>query len=114
MNDTEDGARIDAEITSTVVGSDPFAAAVRATRMPMVITDPRLPDNPIVYVNDAFVKLTGYARDEILGRNCRFLQGPETDPGDVARVRDACPSSDDLGHSAVFRSGGSGPSGVRG
>jgi PAS domain S-box-containing protein len=89
LNDQADGARIDAEITSTVVGSDPFAAAVRATRMPMVITDPRLPDNPIVYVNDAFVKLTGYAREEILGRNCRFLQGPESDPRDVARVRDA-------------------------
>ncbi|KQO74568.1 PAS domain S-box protein [Methylobacterium sp. Leaf88] len=89
MNDYEDGARIDAEITSSVVGSDPFAAAVRATRMPMVITDPRLPDNPIVYVNDAFVKLTGYERSEIIGRNCRFLQGPETNPEDVKRVRDA-------------------------
>ena len=89
MSDHQDGARIDAEITSTVVGSDPFAAAVRATRMPMVITDPRLPDNPIVYVNDAFVKLTGYAREEIIGRNCRFLQGPETDPEDVVRIRDA-------------------------
>ncbi|MER2195058.1 PAS domain S-box protein [Methylobacterium brachiatum] len=71
------------------MGSDPFAAAVRATRMPMVITDPRLPDNPIVYVNDAFVRLTGYAREEIIGRNCRFLQGPETSLKDVARVRDA-------------------------
>ena len=89
MNDHEDGARIDAEIASTVAGSDPFAAAVRATRMPMVITDPRLTDNPIVYVNDAFVTLTGYARDEIIGRNCRFLQGPETNAEDVARVRDA-------------------------
>lgn len=89
MNGFSDGARIDAEITSTVVGSDPFAAAVRATRMPMVITDPRLPDNPIVYVNDAFVRLTGYAREEIIGRNCRFLQGPETSLKDVARVRDA-------------------------
>jgi PAS domain-containing protein len=46
---------------------DPFAAAIRATRMPMVITDPRQADNPIVFVNDAFVKLTGYARDEAFG-----------------------------------------------
>ncbi|SFM67416.1 PAS domain S-box protein [Methylobacterium pseudosasicola] len=89
MNDFSDGARIDAEITSTVVGSDPFAAAVRATRMSMVITDPRLPDNPIVYVNDAFVRLTGYAREEIIGRNCCFLQEPETSLEDVARVRDS-------------------------
>ncbi|MCK2053774.1 PAS domain S-box protein [Methylobacterium sp. 37f] len=89
MSDHDDGARIDAEMTSTVPGSDPFAAAVRATRMPMVITDPQQADNPIIYVNDAFVTLTGYARDEIVGRNCRFLQGPETNLADVARVREA-------------------------
>lgn len=79
MSDRTEDARIDAEITRHVAGSDPFAGAVRATRMPMLITDPRLPDNPIVFVNDAFSKLTGYRRDEILGRNCRFLQGAETD-----------------------------------
>ena len=70
-------------------GTDPFAAAVRATRMPMLITDPRQPDNPIVFVNDAFARLTGYSRDETLGRNCRFLQGPGTNAEDVARMRDA-------------------------
>ncbi len=64
----------------------PFAAAVRATRMPMIFTDPRQPDNPIVFVNDAFCDLTGYPRDEILGRNCRFLQGPASDPVTVARI----------------------------
>lgn len=68
---------------------DPFAAAVRGTRMPMVITDPAQPDNPIVFANEAFQKLTGYSRDEIIGRNCRFLQGPETEEADVARVRRA-------------------------
>ncbi|KQO67629.1 histidine kinase [Methylobacterium sp. Leaf87] len=89
MSDRTEDARIDAEITRLVAGSDPFAGAVRATRMPMLITDPRLPDNPIVFVNDAFSKLTGYRRDEILGRNCRFLQGAETDQGQVTRLRDA-------------------------
>ncbi|MCW6506925.1 histidine kinase dimerization/phosphoacceptor domain -containing protein [Lichenifustis flavocetrariae] len=68
---------------------DPFAAAIRATRMPMVITDPRLPDNPIVFANEAFQNLTGYGREEIIGRNCRFLQGPETDEGAVATLREA-------------------------
>ena len=68
---------------------DPFAAAVRATRMAMVITDPRQTDNPIVFCNEAFQKLTGYARDEIVGRNCRFLQGPDSDPAAVGKVRDA-------------------------
>ena len=45
--------RIEAEIDRTELSSDPFAAAMRATRMPMIITDPHQPDNPIVFVNDA-------------------------------------------------------------
>lgn len=68
---------------------DPFAAAMRATRMPMLITDPRQADNPIVYANNAFLRLTGYDREEVVGNNCRFLQGPETDRQAVARIRDA-------------------------
>lgn len=68
---------------------DPFAAAIRGTRMPMVITDPRLPDNPIVFANEAFQRLSGYARDEILGRNCRFLQGPSSQPEATQKIRDA-------------------------
>ncbi|KMS51686.1 PAS sensor protein [Novosphingobium barchaimii LL02] len=75
---------------------DPFAAAVRATRMPMVITDPAQQDNPIVFCNEAFQELTGYTRDEIVGRNCRFLQGPETDASSVARVRDAIAQGNDI------------------
>ncbi|KAJ1702565.1 hypothetical protein LUZ63_002344 [Rhynchospora breviuscula] len=54
-----------------------------------VITDPRLPDNPIIFASDSFLELTEYTREEILGRNCRFLQGPETDQGTVAKIRDA-------------------------
>ncbi|WP_342636469.1 PAS domain-containing protein [Methylobacterium nonmethylotrophicum] len=67
----------------------PFLAAFRASEAPMVMTDPALPDNPIVFANPAFCHLTGYAADEVVGRNCRFLQGPGTDPSDVARVREA-------------------------
>lgn len=81
--------RIDGEIEKVGKSSDPFASAVRATRMPMLITDPSLPDNPIVFANDAFLRLTGYSREEVVGHNCRFLQGPETDPADIAKLRDA-------------------------
>ncbi|MHC2017732.1 PAS domain-containing protein [Methylobacterium sp. CM6247] len=84
-----DRARITSEIDGTDGGIDPFPAAVRATRMPMVITNPRLPDNPIIFVNASFCRLTGYNRDEIVGRNCRFLQGPETDPATAARIKAA-------------------------
>nr|AML78508.1 putative LOV domain-containing protein [Wollemia nobilis] len=54
-----------------------------------VITDPRLPDNPIIFSSDSFLELTEYTREEILGRNCRFLQGPETDQETVSKIRDA-------------------------
>jgi len=68
---------------------DPFAAAIKATRMPMLITDPSQPDNPIIFCNDAFLELTGYGRDEVVGRNCRFLQGPDTDRARIEDIRRA-------------------------
>ncbi|MFC7551501.1 PAS domain-containing protein [Pseudoroseomonas wenyumeiae] len=52
-----------------------FFAAVEMTRMPMILTDPNQPDNPVVFANRAFQDLTGYRQEEIVGRNCRFLQG---------------------------------------
>jgi len=60
-------------------GGDPFAAAFRHTRMPMIITDPRQPDNPIVFCNGAFLDLTLYKEEDVVGRNSRFLQGPQTE-----------------------------------
>ncbi len=86
---TADAERIAAELIGLDVGTDPFVAAVRATRMPMIITDPRLPDNPVVFTNNAFCRLSGYTREEILGRNCRFLQGPATDRATVDKIREA-------------------------
>ncbi|KTS36994.1 histidine kinase [Methylobacterium indicum] len=69
--------------------SDIFFAAVETTRMPMIVTDPHQPDNPIVFANQAFLRMTGYTPDELVGTNCRFLQGPETDRETVAEVRRA-------------------------
>nr|AML76573.1 putative LOV domain-containing protein [Posidonia australis] len=54
-----------------------------------VIADARLPDNPIIFASDSFLELTEYTREEILGRNCRFLQGPDTDQETVSKIRDA-------------------------
>lgn len=51
------------------------------------LSDPTLPDNPIVFCSDGFCKLTGYSRQEVLGRNCRFLQGPGTDQNAVDMIR---------------------------
>ena len=68
---------------------DVFAAAFEASPTPMVVTDPRRGDNPIVWVNSAFLALTGYARDELYGHNCRRLQGPLTDAATLAGLREA-------------------------
>ncbi|MBB4251931.1 PAS domain-containing protein [Rhizobium sp. BK008] len=63
------------------------AIAFERTRMPMVVADARTADVPIVLANKAFLELTGYAAEEVLGRNCRFLQGPATSPIAVAEIR---------------------------
>lgn len=60
-----------------------------------VLSDPRLPDNPIVYASEGFYKLTGYTSDQVLGRNCRFLQGPGTDPKAVDVIRTAVANGTD-------------------
>lgn len=75
---------------------DVLAMAVRASGLPMIVTDPTLDDNPIVFANTAFLDMTGYALSEVTGRNCRFLQGPETDPATLARLREAVKRRDDV------------------
>lgn len=66
-----------------------MASVVEKLRSGVLITDPQLPDNPIVYANAGFSTVTGYAAEEVLGRNCRFLQGPDTDPQCVEEMREA-------------------------
>ena len=61
--------------------------AVAASSNGILITDPNLPDNPIVYVNPAFEKATGYSMEEAIGRNCRFLQGGDRDQPALEELR---------------------------
>lgn len=88
----EAGDRLLAEHTS----DDPFAAAFKHTRMPMIITDPAQPDNPIIFSNAAFTKLTGYSAEEIVGKNCRFLQGPLTDPKAIEKLSRAIAAEESI------------------
>jgi hypothetical protein len=66
-----------------------LAASIGLSPIATVLSNPRLPDNPIVAANAAFCALTGYAEEEIVGRNCRFLAGPETEPWLTERIRQA-------------------------
>ncbi|QZH76483.1 MAG: PAS domain-containing protein [Erythrobacter sp.] len=62
-----------------MIASNPIAS---------VVSNPRLPDNPLVACNQAFIDLTGYSENEILGRNCRFLAGPGTEPWLTEAIRE--------------------------
>ncbi len=66
-----------------------LTAIIAHAAEPMVLSDPRLPDHPMIAVNPAFENLTGYKADDVVGRNCRFLQGAGTDPKTPPRIR-AC------------------------
>ena len=55
--------------------------------MSVVFSDPSLPDNPMIFVSDEFEEQTGYRLDEALGRNCRFLQGRDTNPHAIEAIR---------------------------
>jgi PAS domain S-box-containing protein len=66
-----------------------FVEAVRVTRMPMLVTDATLPGNPITFVNPAFVGLSGYELEELLGQNPHFMNGPRTDPQAIKKYETA-------------------------
>lgn len=66
-----------------------FGAAYNASHIPIAISDACLPENPLVYVNPAFVELTGYDADRCVGKNCRFLQCEETDARDKRVISEA-------------------------
>lgn len=71
------------------LSSDPRVADLIATNpIASVVSNPRLPDNPIIACNQAFMDLTGYGEEEILGRNCRFLAGPGTEPWLTEAIRE--------------------------
>ncbi|WP_416148519.1 SpoIIE family protein phosphatase [Salipaludibacillus sp. HK11] len=62
----------------------------------VIITDPTQANNPISYVNKAFTKLTGYAAKEVIGKNCRFLQGEDTDPNTIDKIRCAMKAGENI------------------
>mmetsp|Transcript_23503 Transcript_23503/g.36799 ORF Transcript_23503/g.36799 Transcript_23503/m.36799 type:complete len:566 (+) Transcript_23503:273-1970(+) len=71
-------------------------SSIQNSQQCFIITDPSLHDNPIVYASDDFLTLTGYSQDQVLGRNCRFLQGNETSQEKVALIRKAVTGGEDV------------------
>jgi PAS domain S-box-containing protein len=63
--------------------------AIAAASNGIALSDPSRPDCPLVYVNEAFLRMTGYSEEEVLGRNCRFLQGEDTNRSAVTELREA-------------------------
>ena len=88
-----EGLRGDAAIAATPQGlgdrSQLALVALERTRMPMIVTDPRQPENPIILANQAFLNLCGLSAREVIGRNCRFMQGPDTDPAAIETLNTA-------------------------
>jgi PAS domain-containing protein len=86
----EDGEGKEDSKPQTLVRSDfQLMASLSSGQQNFVLSDPRLPDNPIVFATHGFYKLTGYTQEQVLGRNCRFLQGPGTSPKSVDIIRKA-------------------------
>ena len=80
MPDTAERTRSERHLESIRQQGGIFVEAVRVTRMPMLVTDATLPGNPITFANNAFIKLSGYTMDELLGQDPHFMNGEETDP----------------------------------
>ena len=64
-----------------------FGSIIAGLGTGVIVVDPSHPDSPVTFANQAFLAMTGYEREEIIGRNCRFLQGPGTDKMEVAKIR---------------------------
>jgi len=89
LRNTCSEARREAELERREAELERRTRAMDEAPIGIAITDPDLEDNPMIYVNEQFVEMTGYPRSEAIGRNCRFLQGPETDEEPVAELRRA-------------------------
>ena len=72
-----------------------FVKSLEMTQQSYCVSDPTLPDNPIVFASQSFLNMTGYSQSGIIGRNCRFLQGRQTDPRSIDRLRIALKEGSD-------------------
>lgn len=103
MNNFEEGlaetparTRSELQIDNVRERGGVFVEAVRLTRMPMIVTDATLPDNPIIFANEAFLRLSGYAAEEVMGQDSHFMNGEGTDPEAVRQYEAAMAEGADV------------------
>jgi PAS domain S-box-containing protein len=102
-NKSEEQKVAEAEVESFRKDLSPFVVAAETTRMAMVFTDAKEEGHPIIFANDAFLSLTGYDRDEVLGHSFNFLMARGADPKALAQVEAAFVSGDDVGSEIRYR-----------
>ena len=102
-NKSEEQKVAEAEVESFRKELGPFVVAAETTRMPMVFTDAKEPGHPIIFANDAFLSLTGYEREEVLGQRFNFLMARGADPKALAQVEIAFGGSTDHGSEIRYR-----------
>lgn len=71
-------------------------AMIDGSKVGTIVTDPSQHDNPIIYTNKTFIEMTGYTREEVIGRNCRFLQGPDTAKEDIEKMKKAIANEEEV------------------
>ncbi|HEY0836975.1 MAG TPA: ATP-binding protein [Azospirillum sp.] len=89
LQDVTDRHRFDEALSETLRQKEMLLSVIDACPISITVADARAPDTPLIYANQTFGTLTGYDPAEVLGTNCRFLQGPATDPAAVDAIRDA-------------------------
>jgi PAS domain S-box-containing protein len=100
---SEEQQDAEAEVEGFQHDLGPFVVAAETTRMAMVFTDAKEPGNPIIFANDAFLALTGYAREEVLGQPFNFLMADGADPGALKRIKVEFEGNAEAGTEILYR-----------
>lgn len=103
IDKSEEQAAAEAEVDRFRQDLGPFVVAAETTRMAMVFTDAKEPDNPIIFANDSFLSLTGYGREEVLGQAFKFLMARGADPDALAHIDAALASRAEGGAEICYR-----------
>ena len=99
LTDFNDGPSLPSGFSSVKAIVEPdyrLIAALSTAQQTFVLSDPSQTDNPITYASPSFLALTGYTLKEVVGRNCRFLQGPETSHAAIKEIKDAVGRGEDI------------------